>query len=183
MNILHWVIRRAVWGCRILCGIALFVALVIYGLLFAAQPWHDLTLGRMEYSLASVTHPQMSSIVENKIVFGSEYTDSWNCNYFVGQLRKTTLSPSDVTRAYQNEAVSLFAFELNMRVQVEFVDGKTSFPLGHPADTWEFDALNRISIKDRMREKTYYIVFLFEESRLGLGDARCYETGLGFPEF
>ena len=179
MNLLHSVTRIAVRGCRILCGIALLVALVIYGLFFAAQSWHDLTLGRMERALASVDHPLMSSVVESKTVFGSEYTDSWDCNYFVGQLRKTALPPSDVMRAYQEETLSLFAFELNMRVQVEFVDGETSFPLGHPADTWEFDALNRI--KDAAQKETYYIVFLFEENRLGLGDARCYETGLGFP--
>jgi len=134
----------------------------------------------MERAVASLVHPQTSSVVESKTIFGSAYMDSWDCNYFVGQLRKTTLSPGDVMRVYQEEAVSLFAFKLNMSVLVEFVDGETSFSLGHPADTWEFDALDRI--KDRMQEETYYIVFLFEESRLGLGDARCYETGLGFPE-
>ncbi|MBI4093514.1 hypothetical protein HY417_00990 [Candidatus Kaiserbacteria bacterium] len=132
----------------------------------------------MERTLASEAHPPTSSIVEERIILGSQSVDSWDCSYFVGQLRKTTLSPSEVLSAYLERTITPVPFTHDLPIQVAFVDGETSLPLGHPVDTWEFDALDRI--KGATQKETYYIVFMFEENRRGLGDARCYETGLGF---
>lgn len=179
MNIRRLAVQTTTWTCLLLGSAALAALVFICGLFFGAQPWNNLTLWRMERALASAAHPPTSSVVESKTVFGSEYTDSWDCNYFVGQLRKTVLSPSDVLSAYRGHTITLFPFTRDLQIQVAFVDEETSLPLGHPVDTWELDVHNRI--KGTTQTETYYIVFLFEENRRGLGDARCYETGLGFP--
>lgn len=175
MNIRRPMRRIAIWGCVIVGGTVLAVALFMYGLFFITQPWHDLTLWHMEQAIASTAHPE-SRVMEERMIIGSQYADSWDCSYFVGQLRKTTLSPSDVLRAYQGRTIPLFTFAHSLEVQVALVDGETSLPLGHPADTWEFDTHGRFD--SERQEETHYIVFLFETNKQGLGDVRCYETGL-----
>ena len=164
-------------GVGALCGgLALTATLLICGLFYASWPWHDLTLWRMEQALATTRHPMNTSVVKEKTIFGSQYLDSEDCTYFVGQFRTTSLQPDEVVQAYRDKTVTLFGFASNMPVQVTVIDADTSFPLGHPVDMWLSDLRGYLSALEG--DETYYFVYILEENRLWFGDVRCYETGL-----
>ena len=103
------------------------LAMLVISFLYAAHPWHDLTLWRMKHALVSlVAHPRGSTIIEERSFFGSRYTDTSECTFVVGELRSTLLSPQETLRAYENVSVNLFGFAHDIKAQAVIITENTS---------------------------------------------------------
>lgn len=155
-------------------GVSLLFAGLILGLFYATIPIHNISIWRMERSVASsITHPLDSRVLERHSFFGSRYTDTSECTYVVGEFRSTLLSREELLAEYRNIMLNLFGFAYKIPVRIIIADNNISLPLDEPADDWIYDFVQRVDTSQS--DITYYLVYLYEPGRLWWGDYRCFE--------
>lgn len=159
----RFVLRIAMWAFITLVGITTTFVLVVVGLFYAAMPLSNLTLWRMEQTLASITHPTNSHTLERKTFLGSRYTDQSECTYAVGEFRSTSLSPYEILHTYERSSIP---------TGIIIIDKNTSLPLDNPADNWITDF--RKTVGQNKSDVTYYLIYLYKKGKPWWGDIRCY---------
>ena len=137
------------------------------------MPFNDLRLWRLERSFqaASYFHPHSSFLLDKKKYLGGPYNHgSFQCDFFVGELRSAPLSQGDVQSAYEDRSVAFLGSTRSIPLKILFFEKNEPWPMYLPLsdwwDEWYVSPLNATS-------STVYLIYMSQEGRPYVGDFRC----------
>lgn len=157
----------------ILALILWLVTILFWYFLVVGIPLHDFRLWRLERNFRKVAqyHPQESVLLQRKTYLGGpDEHGSWQCDFFVGELRTAPLSEEKIWQTYENRSIRSISYLGRTPLKVLFFSEKPwamNSPLGDWWDEWYLGGIATSTVG------TVYVVYASQEGYHFLGDMRC----------
>lgn len=145
----------------------------LFFLLYKGMPLHDLRLWILEknFRVADSYHPPGSTLLQKKTYLGGpDEHGSWQCDFFVGELRTAPLSEEKILQTYENRSIRSISYLGRIPLKVLFFSEKPwtmNSPLGDWWDEWYLGGIATSAVG------TVYVVYASQEGYHFLGDRRC----------
>lgn len=151
------------------------VIIVVVGMLgtivFVNTKKHDRTLLSLKKSFDLISHPEKTKIVAQFSKLGVLSGNGNHCDYFVGQLRKTNLSPNEIIAWYKKTGKISSDVGRDCDVMIEFYSkGKLK---EYDAVPFDYEDLSQL-IPHIENNQNYYLIYVFDTGYDAGWDYRCH---------
>lgn len=162
---------------RVIAGVGVVIVggmLLMALALFAARPWNDFFLWKMEYLLLDMgMHPRDSEVIKTYRFFGSRYTNTSECTFAVGQWRVSKIGPDALREIYTDQIITMPLSIKSAPLGFALIEEKSLLTLEDPPDGWHTIIQEQMDgVTDGY---THYLLYLSIPGRSWLGDERCLE--------